>query len=557
MASAAIVALSPQFIYQSAAINNDVIAALAGTGVLIAALRVQQSGLTTRHAVELGAALGLALISKLQVAALTTAIAVSLILAAGRVGRSGRLVALLKSALLIGGVAAGLAGWWYVRNLSLYGDLTGMATLDEMWHGRNPAENLWAIGQGLPQLWASLWGRFGYGQIPVPGRLTTALLVVVALCLTGLARLRRSPIAAGPLATLVVAVVSLVGAVLYYMARQPAGAMGRFLFPALPAIATLVVAGLEAWLNQPKVTALATTGVMSAFAMVAIGACLLPAVSYPPRQVLTQNRAEVARVGDVAILRGVELDDATSSPGGAIHVQVNWEPLRQTTEPLSMFVHVIDEAGVMVAQRDTWPGMGRAPTTSWRPGVPFVDRVRVDLPDALYAPNVLTVTIGLAGETLGRLPVIRTGMPGADNLTVASVTVPGRDSAWTNPLDVNFADAIHLVAYDISPRALPSGTTLTLTTVWDVATLPDSDPHIFAQVLGEDWRVWGSNDGGHPEWTTGVVTDTREIALIPETPSGSYPLNVGLVTNGRRSHVIGESGQILGDFASLGPIAVR
>ena len=60
--------------------------------------------------------------------------------------------------------------------------------------------------------------------------------------------------------------------------------------------------------------------------------------------------------------------------------------------------------------------------------------------------------------------------------------------------------------------------------------------------------------GGHPEWTTGVVTDTRQIALIPETPAGSYPLNVGLVTNGQRSHVIGESGQILGDFVSLGPI---
>jgi hypothetical protein len=48
-------------------------------------------------------------------------------------------------------------------------------------------------------------------------------------------------------------------------------------------------------------------------------------------------------------------------------------------------------------------------------------------------------------------------------------------------------------------------------------------------VLDSEYHVWGSRDGGGVTWTPGsVVTETRQITLLPETPAGSYPLQVGL-----------------------------
>ncbi len=49
LAAAAIVAFNPQFIYLSAAINNDVIAALAGAGILLASVIVIREGPSIRN----------------------------------------------------------------------------------------------------------------------------------------------------------------------------------------------------------------------------------------------------------------------------------------------------------------------------------------------------------------------------------------------------------------------------------------------------------------------------------------------------------------------------
>jgi len=473
---------------------------------------------------------------------------------------------------VVGLITGAVCGWWYLRNLRLYGDITGMNKLDEMWVGRDAGDNLWAIRQGLPQLWAGLWGRFGYGQIPLPGAMTTGMALLCAAGLAGLVRTRRLRISPGILTTLGLAILGVTAIVAYYMARQPAGAMGRFLFPVLPAFAILLVAGIDAWLQSPARTHTIVTAGMGLFAAVALFGYLWPAITYPPRKLLPPSTSQgapadptippvPAQVGDVARILSATVDQDEVIPGDAVFVRVNWEPLRWTEEPLTVFVHVIDEAGVVVAQRDTWPGLSRAPTTSWRAGIPFVDTYRVDLPETLYSPNTLTVSIGLYSTTVGRLPIAVGDTPAGsipvDSLTVGTLTVRRQAGAWANPIDINFGDDIHLVGYEIWPRALAPGGTTTLTLTWDLPAPPAVDPYIFAQVIDAEWNVWGSSDGGHPEWRTGIVTDTRRITLIPETPAGSYPVNVGLVSEGKRLRIIAADGSLLGDFVSLGPIGVR
>ena len=559
LAAAAIVAFNPQFIYLSAAINNDVVAALTGTGILIACVAVLQDGLTWRTLVVLGLISGLGLLAKLQVAALGPAAVMALAAAAWRArDRAPWLLSLLRAFVVVGAVVALVSGWWFLRNLRLYGEPTGLAMQQQLWGGRNVADNLWAIWQGLPQLWASLWGQFGYGQIPLPAWLTTAMLVACLVCLSGYLRWRDTGLGSRVTGLFITAFTVSAGAVMYYIAANPAGAMGRFLFPVVPASAILLVVGLRQWFGSAAWTRNTVIGAMLCFALVALFAYLWPAVTYPPRAILGPGGdVPVARVGDVAEILDVALDEDEVIPGEPVVVRVTWRPLRRTEEPLAVFVHLIDEAGVLAAQRDTWPGLSRAPTTSWRVGVPFVDTYRVDLPETVYTPNVLTVQIGLYGSTLGRLPISVVGGPTLDSWIVGSLRVAESGGGWPNSVDIGFEDELRLVGFEIVPRVLAPGESFTLMTVWRVPDSPSTDLQLFAQVVDAQWRVWGSQDGGGPGWVTGTVTDTRQITLIPETPPGTYPVNVGVLAYGTRLDVLGPDGRPVGDFVALGPIRVR
>ncbi|MBU0704212.1 MAG: glycosyltransferase family 39 protein, partial [Chloroflexi bacterium] len=139
---AALVAFNPQFIYLSGAVNNDIPAALCGAAVLLVCVRMLRRGPSPRSDVALGLFYGLALLTKLHLLALLGLIELAYVLAAWRT-RNWR--AFLRSNLILLGLAAVISGWWFGRNLALYGDLTGMSKVNELWAGRSPAGNWWAV----------------------------------------------------------------------------------------------------------------------------------------------------------------------------------------------------------------------------------------------------------------------------------------------------------------------------------------------------------------------------------------------------------------------------
>ncbi|MGC9347487.1 MAG: hypothetical protein ACP5JG_05035 [Anaerolineae bacterium] len=613
LAASAVVGLNPQFIYLSGAMNNDILATLMGAAVLLACVLLLRGGATLRRTSTLGALYGLALLTKLHLAALGVVIAAAVALEAwstarraSDTSRTGGFAAglwrWLRSMALIVLVAGALAGWWFLRNLRLYGDLTGMRQLNAMWAGREAQGNFWAVRQGLPFLWSSLWGRFGYGQIPLPSPIYAILLVLCVVALSGLifSRPARSliqardkvphspyttsgkfvakfvvgtsvPFSSSPracgtevpttnqcYALLGLTVFLFVGVVIYYMMIQPAGAMGRFLFPALPAFAVLIVSGLQAWMRRSTWVGFGVTGAMVGLAAVALGGYLWPAVRYPLTERSSSPAMEV-QVGEVARVRDVAVRPATVRPGEPVFVEVVWEPLQWTQIPYAVFVHLVDETGALAAQRDTWPGLSRAPTTSWRAGIPFRDIYRVDLPESLYSPNHLVARIGLYEPSLGRLPITVDGDPSPliDTLTVGEIGVLASEGPWPNALDANFADRAALVGYTVTPRVVAPGGATTLTLYWQALDIQvGDDVQVFAQVLDEAYNVWGSRDGGHPDWTNGVISETREITLIPETPPGSYPIQVGLFSPEGRLPVVAPDGHYLDERVLLGPIRV-
>ncbi|HNT73768.1 MAG TPA: phospholipid carrier-dependent glycosyltransferase [Anaerolineae bacterium] len=563
LAAAALVTFNPQFIYTSAAINNDVLAAACGAWVLFDCLGILQAGADRRGRIGLGVAYGCALLAKFHLIVAGALIALTLAWEAWRTPGmpSARAARWLRGMAVVFGIAAALAGWWFARNWLLYGDLTGMNKLNELWHGRPAEGNGWAVWQGLPYLWASLWGRFGYGQIPLPSALYTGILAVCLLALVGYMRPRRSGLTLANAFLLIVTMGIFTAVVFYYMLIQPAGAMGRFLFPALPAFAVLLVGGVEAWLRAPKATAGSVLGGMFALCLVALGGYLLPAVTHPARLMIAPKSPLDVRFGDAARVLAVEVSPAQALPGEPVWVRVTWEPLQWTARPYSVYIHLMDEAGTVVAQRDTWPGLGRAPTTSWRTGAAFVDSYRVDLSESVYAPNRVNVRLGLYEAEWGRLPLIQNGVADSpdQSLDVGAVDIVERPGAWPNAQFANFANEIAFVGYALEPRVLHAGETLTATLYWKVIGEPRYPYAIFAQVLDSEYHVWGSRDGGGVTWTPGsVVTETRHITLLPETPAGSYPLQVGLFhSETGRLPVVADDGRHLDERVLLGPIAVQ
>ncbi len=299
---------------------------------------------------------------------------------------------------------------------------------------------------------------------------------------------------------------------------------------------------------------------MAALALLALGVYLAPAVRYPPPANLDAASQPVdSQFGDVARALAVGVRPETVRPGEPIYVSVVWEPLKQTAAPYNVFVHVIDEEGVLIAQRDTWPGLGRAPTTVWEPGRAFVDTYRVDMPVTAYAPNQAVVRVGLDEPGTGRLPV--TGPesePLGDSVEVNAVAVDPNPGPWPNTQASNFGDQITLVGYSLEPRSLSAGESFTLTLFWQPVE-PKRDYAVFAQVIDSSWNVWGSKDGGGLDWESDqVVRDVRRVTLLPNTPPGSYPLQVGLFHKETgRLPVIAAQGHYIDERVLLGPVRVK
>ena len=183
----ALVAAIPQFIFISAAFTNDnlIMAASAATIFWLARLlaRRDEAPIHLWEWLILGLLLGIAALSKLQgLGLIPLAGGVVLFLAWKR--RDWRLpfVALLLVAL----PALAIAGWWYARNVALYGDWSGLSHLKAINGLRTETltwEDFWPEFRGLRY---SFWGLYGWFNILLPDWFYAVMDAVTLVGLAGL-----------------------------------------------------------------------------------------------------------------------------------------------------------------------------------------------------------------------------------------------------------------------------------------------------------------------------------------------------------------------------------
>jgi hypothetical protein len=235
----------------------------------------------------------------------------------------------------------------------------------------------------------------------------------------------------------------------------------------------------------------------------------------------------------------------------------------------TVFVHLLDENDLVIAQRDTYPGLGSYPTRLWRVGDIFTDRYVLTLPPTVFAPCTGRFEVGLYDFASGER-LLATGPdrhPLGDNVRFHEIAVlPREDSPLPNPVHFDFEGRIALVGYDLDRRTARPGETIHLTLYWRALAEMEEDYTVFTHVLGEEDRLWAQMDsqpqgGAAPtsSWQVGqVIEDHYDLAVKPDTPPDVYDIEVGLylAATGRRLGVLDEGGRLWDNRVLLSKVRV-
>jgi hypothetical protein len=139
-----------------------------------------------------------------------------------------------------------------------------------------------------------------------------------------------------------------------------------------------------------------------------------------------------AGVGDAILLGGYDCDQCQTAdsgplsvePGITLHLTLYWEATDYIPTPYSVYIHMVDASGRVIAQRDSAPPGGDFPTQEWMPGDIIVDPYWITIPSDTQ-PGEYTMIVGMYDPATGeRLPVTEgEGSYPKDHLTLARLTV--------------------------------------------------------------------------------------------------------------------------------------
>jgi hypothetical protein len=121
---------------------------------------------------------------------------------------------------------------------------------------------------------------------------------------------------------------------------------------------------------------------------------------------VTSEPAHSAIFGGVIRLRDYAYGTRSFKPGATVHLTLEWEAMGTMDEAYKVFVHVLGQDGLPIAQQDNEPQNGTYPTTRWQRGERVADPYAIRLPDEL-PPGEYAVEVGLYRiSDLSRLPVL-------------------------------------------------------------------------------------------------------------------------------------------------------
>lgn len=536
LAAAAIHAFTPMFVFISGSVNNDNLAVLLCNLALLMILDLADVD-TQRPTVfyaTLGVVLGLAALTKLGWPALALLVALVVTIRALRY-RSWR-------EFVLGGVATalpliGIAGWWYWRNFILYGDWLGLNVFKLILGTREVPADLAQLWRERYSFAAGYWGNFGGLNVPMPplvyGMLNGCAIFAALGLVPAIVKLRRS-IRKLHLALCLLWALGVLLPWALSWARDTWSSQGRLVFSAISTWSLMLALGLTGWFPRSSglYVPLGFAALLLCLALLAPFAWIRPAYALP-EHITDASVPQPLDVnfGGIMRLLGYDLETTAVQPGGQVAVTLYWEAISPAERDYSVFVHLLGEGELLIAQRDTFPGLGRLSTTRLRPGYTWRDRYVLQIPETAYAPDAAQLEVGLYDRTSGARLLTDAG---ADNVRFGKVEVLPRPGDFPHPIFINFGNELALVGYELGQRVVHPSGTIELVLYWKALRPMDTDYSISVQVIDSAWRKAAQRDGWPVDgtsptssWRPGQpVTDTYTLPAAADAQPGVYEVRV-------------------------------
>ncbi len=389
----ALIAFNPQFIFISSSVNNDNLMNMIATISWWQILRAIEQPERMRHWIYLGLLIGMGFLTKGNGGFVIASVAGITLLTISIKKRSFKL--LTQGALCMVLVAVALSWWWFLRNQILYGDIMGWKVFQEVFK---------VVMRDTPFQWRDLkdffftqfrsfWGVFGWMNVPAPQWFYQAFKALCLLGLLGLVirgfrhGLSGQKERAAPIVLLFLIIIAQEAYMLALATKWNASIyQGRYMFPAIAPIAIVLSWGLTGLLpRREKLASILVSAFvlflasMAVFALVKVIAPAYEIVPIPKWRLWFVPYKTNIEFGGMFRLRGYDIRWDESS--GIATVILYWEALQRPDFDYSVFVHLIDESGQIIDQKDHAPGYERNyPPTVWLPGDIVEDPHQIKIP---------------------------------------------------------------------------------------------------------------------------------------------------------------------------------
>lgn len=567
LVAAAITGLNPMFIFVSASVNNDSLAMALNGALILLMLRTLRDGFSLRHTAAIALLFALTCLTKLTSLVLLPVL-IGVALLAYRKTRDRRGLAIFVYLLALCWLL--ISGWWYVRNVQLYGEPFGVVTMANIAGPRGMEFDLVDLLAEFQSFRMSYWGVFGALNIQVTGIFYVLLDLMTFMSVIGLIFLVLQLLAISDfayaryelahLATMIGAMALLWFGVLYWSTL--AGATeGSILFPLIAIVSPLLAVGFVeiVWwimfslrppnlefvragdavpkelLHDTMLWQLRLLGIVALFAPFTVIASQYNAPQ--PLTELPENARPVyAEFGDVALI-AYERIDRRYTTGDRVRLKLYWQVLRQSAEDNSVILTLVDDYRQPIGSYTTYPGAGSLRTSAWQTGAIYPDEYQISIGQAAYGrypfdlrvewENVLTADRFAATDAEGRLiePVLLNA--GA----VVTVRYPAVITGF-NEIDVDaqpiFDETIRLEGFqleiDLNEIVLN----------WKTESIPDENFTVFVHVLDESGEIVTQADASPrlptKYWRWGESYSTFH-PLPPEYSMLDFQIIVGLYVN--------------------------
>lgn len=428
----ALIAFTPQFLHITSSVSNDAVTiAMVNVAFALGVAWLRQPRLGV--AVGAGVVVGLATLGKMS------GLSIGLILGGaflvfGQVGWRERFIHVVG----YGSAFLGVTGWWFWRNIVLYGEPTATAIHLQVYGTPPDPLTFRTLSAEWQAVVNSFWASFGWGAINPDDWVYTLVRWLVGLCLVlfivaiiqrwrGWTPLQRT------VTLLMVGQLLLVGFLHFRWMRLTIAPLGRLMFPAMLPVAFMIAfAVVRSSRRGSNVAGL--VGVAWLAVAVAMPFLLIqPAYTANTLSALPASATPIgATFGDSIVLEGYEIEQKHEEfdiprylPGEVVPLTLYWRVKEPIHDQLSVGLKFFDGAGELISEYNSYPDGGRSPTTGWQPGDIIVDRANL-----LISPDA----------TMPRIAHLEIDLFERDTLTALPVTIGGTSARPFRPISVLVRD---------------------------------------------------------------------------------------------------------------------